>query len=68
MSMDVLSTGVWVAIALVLSAFIGKIVGVLVPGLLSRLGFLKSTILGLSMVPRAEIAMVIVAKGASLGP
>ncbi|MDX1653804.1 MAG: cation:proton antiporter [Candidatus Competibacteraceae bacterium] len=51
--------------ALLLAAFVGKLVGTWLPALL--VGGSAAGLLGLSLVPRAEIAMVIMEQGRQLG-
>ncbi len=51
---------------LIAIAFIGKIMGTVGPAVL-MVGWSSATLLGLSMVPRAEIAMVILQRGRHLG-
>jgi Kef-type K+ transport system membrane component KefB len=54
-------------IALLLAAILGKVIGAYVPAR-PMLGSTGAAILGLSLVPRAEIALVIVQRGLELGP
>ncbi|MBW2031690.1 MAG: cation:proton antiporter, partial [Deltaproteobacteria bacterium] len=48
------------------AAVVGKMLGTMLPALYKR-GVLTATVLGISMVPRAEIAMVIMKRGRELG-
>lgn len=66
-SLSFLGTDYFIAIVLVISAFAGKIVGTIIPAYLRGFSFAQGSILGVSMVPRAEIAMVIMAGGVQLG-
>lgn len=51
---------------LLAAAILGKTVGVMIPAL-RQLGLVSAGLLGISMVPRAEIAMIIMQRGAELG-
>lgn len=68
LSMDIESIGSGIIIGLILAAVAagGKIIGVASPSLALR-GRKPALLLGLSMVPRAEIAVIIMEKGLSLG-
>ncbi len=68
LSMDIASigTGALLGIILLVAAAGGKILAVASPTLLMR-GRQAALLLGLSMVPRAEIAVIIMEKGLSLG-
>ncbi|NGX43348.1 MAG: High-affinity Na(+)/H(+) antiporter NhaS3 [Chlamydiae bacterium] len=66
-SVEVLFTNYHIVIVLLACAIIGKVVGTVLPALLSRISFARANILGISMIPRAEIAMVITAKAFLLG-
>ncbi|MCB5228058.1 cation:proton antiporter [Alishewanella sp. 16-MA] len=57
---------IWPAAVLVLFAILGKILGVMLPAW-PRLGFGAALLLGVSMVPRMEIAMVVMQKGLEAG-
>lgn len=52
---------------LLLIAVLTKIIGVFVPAYLSRLTWKASALLGISMVPRAEVTMVVMEQGFNLG-
>ncbi len=54
------------ATALILAAVIGKILGTAVPAL-ATMGVASAVVLGVSMVPRAEIALIIMQQGLELG-
>ena len=56
----------WPALVLVVFAVSGKIAGVMLPAW-PRLGLGAALLLGVSMVPRMEIAMVVMQKGLSAG-
>ena len=58
--------GVVVGLVLLAVAVIGKIVGAGVPALLTT-GATGAAMIGVSMVPRAEIAMIVVQQGHALG-
>lgn len=58
--------GVAVGLVLLAVAVIGKIVGAGVPALLTT-GATGAAMIGVSMVPRAEIAMIVVQQGHALG-
>jgi Kef-type K+ transport system membrane component KefB len=53
------------AAALVVAAFVGKFAGAMAPALVLR-GWKTSILLGLSMIPRAEVAMVIATRALDL--
>lgn len=58
---------VWLpALALLVLAFAGKFIGTTVPALRFS-GWGRASVLGLSMVPRAEITMIIMAHGRQMG-
>lgn len=57
---------IWPALVLVVFAVSGKIAGVMLPAW-PRLGLGAALLLGVSMVPRMEIAMVVMQKGLSAG-
>jgi len=61
-----LSTGIVIGLVLVIVAALGKMIGHGVPGMLEA-GKREGFVLGLSMVPRAEIAMIIMQHGLSKG-
>ena len=58
--------GFTLGIALLVVAVVGKIVGAALPALAST-GAAGAALIGVSMVPRAEIAMIVVQQGRSLG-
>ena len=51
---------------LLVAAVVGKVIGTVLPAW-PKLGLASSALLGISMVPRAEIAMVIMQRGSELG-
>lgn len=61
-----LTMGLGVGAALLLVAIVGKLVGTGGPALLTS-GWSRALVLSVSMVPRAEIALVIMQRGLSLG-
>jgi Kef-type K+ transport system membrane component KefB len=61
-----LSAVTGVGVILLIAAILGKVMGSVAPALFS-LGWTSSLLIGVSMVPRAEIAMVIMERGRSLG-
>ncbi len=69
LSLDFSASGVivGVAAALLVAAVAGKVLGVLLPGM-GWLEWRSGLIIGVSLVPRAEIAMVIMQRGQHLGP
>lgn len=58
--------GVWIAVALFVPAVAGKLLGVGLPSL-RRLGAATALLLAVSMVPRSEIAMVVMQRGLQVG-
>jgi len=66
LQLEALSTSVGVGIMLVAAAIVGKWVGTAGPALLG-MGLSGATLLGVSMIPRAEIAMVVMQRGLNLG-
>ena len=56
----------WPTLVLIVFAVSGKIAGVMLPAW-PRLGFGAALLLGISMVPRMEIAMVVMQKGLAAG-
>jgi Kef-type K+ transport system membrane component KefB len=56
----------WPAVLLLLAAVVGKLLGTVLPGLIAT-GFAGAAVLGASMVPRAEITMIIMDRGLQLG-
>lgn len=65
MAPSALTAALWVGSALVLAAMAGKIVGADLPTLVT-LGRSGALLIGVSMIPRAEIAMVIMHQGQQL--
>jgi len=63
---SVLGVGTLGAVVILAAAILGKVVGTLLPAW-PMVGASAALALGVSMVPRAEIAMVIVAEGRRLG-
>ena len=64
--LSALSTALAPAVVLILVAVIGKIVGTSGPALAS-MGVASALLLGIGMVPRAEIALIIMQRGLALG-
>ena len=62
-SWQAISTQYIVLGALLFAAVFGKWLGSVIPARMIGISFLGSTLLGLSMIPRAEIAMVIMQQG-----
>lgn len=62
-----LTTGLGIGLALMVAAVAGKILGHGIPALLIGGGG-SGLLIGVSMIPRAEIAMVIMHQGQQLGP
>ena len=60
------STALWPGLVLLVAAIIGKILGSSLPAY-RRLGFYGALLIGVSMTPRAEIAMVIMQKALEAG-
>ena len=56
----------WMALVLVAFAVSGKVLGVMLPAW-PKLGFSAAMLLGVSMVPRMEIALVVMQKGLAAG-
>jgi Kef-type K+ transport system membrane component KefB len=63
---DSLASASFLAAVLLVVAVLGKVVGAGVPALLAT-GWTGATLIGVSMVPRAEIAMVVMHEGRKLG-
>ncbi len=61
-----LGVGVGAGLALLIAGVVGKVLGTAAPALRST-GLHGAIVLGVSMVPRAEIAMVIMSEGRKLG-
>ncbi|RMF44547.1 MAG: cation:proton antiporter [Planctomycetota bacterium] len=59
-------TAAWLGGILLVAAAAGKFFGVAIPAW-TRLGAASAVLLGVSMIPRAEIAMVIMQRGTELG-
>lgn len=62
-----LSQAGWLSAALAAAAILGKLIGDGLPTLLT-IGVPGAALIGISMIPRAEIAMVIMHQGRRLGP
>jgi Kef-type K+ transport system membrane component KefB len=60
------STALWPGLVLLVAAIAGKILGSSLPAY-RRLGFYGALLIGVSMIPRAEIAMVIMQKALEAG-
>ena len=60
------STALATALVLLVAAVVGKLVGAGLPAML-MLGVRRGWLLGISMVPRAEIAMIVMLQGTRLG-
>ena len=58
--------GIAIGLVLLAVAVVGKVVGAGVPALLST-GLTGAAVIGVSLVPRAEIAMIVVQQGHALG-
>jgi Kef-type K+ transport system membrane component KefB len=65
--LDALSAGLTAGAVLIAAAVIGKVAGGAIPALWTA-GSVSALTLGISLVPRAEIALVIMEQGVSLGP
>lgn len=63
---DALGSALGVGAALILVAVVGKVLGAGLPALMIT-GAAGATLIGVSMVPRAEIAMIIMQRGRQLG-
>jgi Kef-type K+ transport system membrane component KefB len=63
---NALTTVTGLGVILLVAAIMGKLIGTIAPAYFS-LGWSSSLLVGVSMVPRAEIAMVIIERGRSLG-
>lgn len=75
LDLAVLGDGLWIGAVLLAAGVIGKVAGTAIPARLEMGrdpdtggGWATPLLLGVSMVPRAEIAMVVMAQGALLGP
>jgi Kef-type K+ transport system membrane component KefB len=66
LQLGALSSSLGLGIILVAAAVVGKFVGTAGPALLG-MGLSGATLLGISMIPRAEIAMVVMQRGLHLG-
>ncbi len=66
LSPDSLVSGMNIGIFLLLAALIGKLAGVGLPAL-GATGAGGALLLGISMVPRAEVAMIVMQKGLNMG-
>lgn len=68
LNIELLSIGdaIFPAVVLLFAAVIGKLLGTVFPGLLAT-GISGATVLGVSMIPRAEISMIIMDHGLKLG-
>ena len=62
-----LSTAFDLGMLLLIVAVLGKFIGVAVPILLMRSGWESAVLLGISMAPRAEIAMIVMQHGWQMG-
>jgi Kef-type K+ transport system membrane component KefB len=62
-----LGSAIWAGAALTIAAVAGKLLGVGLPAYLST-SVAGATLIGVSMVPRAEITMIIMEHGQQLGP
>lgn len=63
---DSTSVGIVMGVVLILAAVLGKVIGAGVPAYFTS-GTTGALLLGVSMVPRAEICMIIMQKGLELG-
>ena len=66
LEVEALGSGLTAGAALAAVAILGKIIGAGLPALLAT-GTAGATLIGVSMVPRAEITMIIVERGQQLG-
>lgn len=64
--LDSLSGGLLPGLALAGAAIVGKVIGAGVPNI-SAFGWSGALLIGVSMVPRAEISMVVIQRGSELG-
>lgn len=55
------------SLILVLTAFLGKYLGTFVPAFRSNINFYTASLLSLSMIPRADISLVVMERGKTLG-
>lgn len=63
---NALITGLGIGIVLLIAAILGKLIGAGIPALLTT-NFQGATLIGVSMIPRAEISTIVMQKGLSLG-
>jgi len=63
---EALATGFWLGLILLIPAVIGKFVGAGGPAILTS-GLTGGVLIGVSMIPRAEIAMIIMDEGLEFG-
>ncbi len=56
-----------ITLILISVAFVGKYLGTFVPAVTSNISMYTASILGFSMIPRADIALVVMERGKSLG-
>lgn len=60
--------GMWLFfVVLLLMAIVGKLIGVWIPAFFLKIPLLGSLLLGVSMIPRAEVCMVVMDRGLELG-
>lgn len=63
---DAIGAALWIGVILTLVAIAGKVVGAGIPSLLTT-GSAGATLIGVSLVPRAEITMIIMERARQLG-
>jgi Na+:H+ antiporter len=57
----------FITFILCIVAFVGKYLGTFIPAMSRKIQFITASLLGVCMIPRAEIALVVMEKGRSLG-
>ena len=63
---DAIGAALWIGLVLTLVAIAGKVLGAAIPSLLTT-GSAGATLIGVSLVPRAEITMIIMERARQLG-
>lgn len=63
---DAIGAALWIGFVLTLVAIVGKVLGAAIPSLLTT-GSAGATLIGVSLVPRAEITMIIMERARQLG-
>ena len=64
---ELFTSGIGITAILITVAILGKVIGTVTPALLLRMSRASALLLGVSMIPRAEISLIVLEEAANLG-